>query len=604
MIINHNIASMGAWRNLQSTEMNMNKALERLSSGLRINRAADDAAGLAISEKMRAQISGLDQASANAQSGISLLQTAEGALNESTSILQRMRQLAVQASADSANAADRQQMQKEMDQLANELSRISNTTEFNTKNLLGGAFKSQIFQIGANANQTVSVDVNAMDAATLGVTASKGVTIADGNLVSSATLSAGATATTQAYQVTGTVTAATADSYTESQASAAATGITTFNAGADEFTATAASNGSGSNGWTITSVTGGAGAGNPTASADTTGKVITLNLSTNAANNTATNVLAALNTTSATSGLTFTQTAGAGADTIAGAANSTATAGGLDAVSIKFSAVNAGSGSGLQVKLLSGGASGTASAALAGSQLTVTYYGNSTIDDILTAVNTNASVNSMVTASSNSTTSAPWAEDTAGAFENLTGGTNASLTVNLLDANSATVQSGVTVSGGSASFSNGLTVSINSTVANSLASGSIATQTIDVVAGNSNAAVAGTNGVINSQATVTKGVLIDTATNAQSAITAVDAAISKVSTARATLGALQNRLEHTIANLGVTSGNMQAAESRIRDVDMAKEMASFTRDQILMQAGTAMLAQANQKPQSVLQLLR
>ena len=125
MIINHNIASLNAWQNLNNTNNELNRSLERLSSGLRINRAADDAAGLAISEKMRAQINGLTQAISNAQNGISLLQTAEGALSTSQNILQRMRQLAVSASADSANASDRQQMQKEMDQLAQELSIFS-----------------------------------------------------------------------------------------------------------------------------------------------------------------------------------------------------------------------------------------------------------------------------------------------------------------------------------------------------------------------------------------------------------------------------------------------------------------------------------------------
>jgi len=138
MIINHNVSALNAYRNLTMTDRAMSRSLERLSSGLRINRAADDAAGLAISEKMRAQIRGLNQAIANAQDGISLIQTAEGALNETHDILQRMRELAVQAANDTLTASDRQNIQQEIDQLIVEIDRIGNTTEFNTKKLLDG----------------------------------------------------------------------------------------------------------------------------------------------------------------------------------------------------------------------------------------------------------------------------------------------------------------------------------------------------------------------------------------------------------------------------------------------------------------------------------
>ena len=136
--INTNIAAMNAYRNLSSTQNAMSTSLERLSSGLRINRAADDAAGLAISENLRAQANGLNQATANAQDGISLIQTAEGALNETHSILQRMRQLAVQSANDTNSTTDRGAIQSEVDQLAKELNRIGNTTQFNGANLLRG----------------------------------------------------------------------------------------------------------------------------------------------------------------------------------------------------------------------------------------------------------------------------------------------------------------------------------------------------------------------------------------------------------------------------------------------------------------------------------
>lgn len=167
--INTNINAIDTQRNLMMTGTNMATTMRRLSSGLRINSAADDAAGLAISQKLNAQVQGLNQAVRNAQDGISLVQTGEGALNETQSILQRMRQLAVQSANDTNTQTDRTAIQSEMNQLATEMSRISNTTSFNTKNLLAGGFKNQSLQIGANAGENMSFSINAMDAASLGV---------------------------------------------------------------------------------------------------------------------------------------------------------------------------------------------------------------------------------------------------------------------------------------------------------------------------------------------------------------------------------------------------------------------------------------------------
>ena len=172
MIINNNISAMNAYRNLTSVNERVDKTMEKLSSGLRINRAADDAAGLAISEKMRGQIRGLNMATKNAQDGISLIQTAEGALNESHAILQRMRELAVQSANDTNTGEDRDKLQLEMNQLRQELDRISTTTEFNTRRLLTGEYAESglIFHIGANKDQVVSLTLNDMSSTALGVT--------------------------------------------------------------------------------------------------------------------------------------------------------------------------------------------------------------------------------------------------------------------------------------------------------------------------------------------------------------------------------------------------------------------------------------------------
>ncbi|MCA1061376.1 flagellin Hag [Rossellomorea aquimaris] len=177
MRINHNIAALNTYRQLNSASTAQGKSMEKLSSGLRINRAGDDAAGLAISEKMRGQIRGLDQASRNAQDGISLIQTAEGALNETHDILQRMRELGVQASNDTNTATDRGELQKELDQLVDEIDRIAGTTEFNTQNLLGktnasgnftGSGQAFTFHIGANQDQNLTLNINSMDSARMG----------------------------------------------------------------------------------------------------------------------------------------------------------------------------------------------------------------------------------------------------------------------------------------------------------------------------------------------------------------------------------------------------------------------------------------------------
>jgi len=169
--INTNIAALNSHRQLSANDMSLNKSLERLSSGLRINGAADDAAGLAISQKMLGQVNGLDQASRNSQDGISLLQTAEGGLNETQNILQRMRELAVQGANDTLTTADRQNIADELNQLSSEIDRISNNTDFNTKKLLDGSLAAGglTFQVGANASQTFNVTVATASAAALTV---------------------------------------------------------------------------------------------------------------------------------------------------------------------------------------------------------------------------------------------------------------------------------------------------------------------------------------------------------------------------------------------------------------------------------------------------
>ena len=389
--INQNIAAMNSYRNLSATDTQMSKSLEKLSSGFRINRAADDAAGLAISEGLRSQVGGLKVAVRNAQDGISVVQTAEGALTEVHSILQRVRDLAVQAGNDSNNADSRANIATEANSLVSELDRIASSTNFNGTKLLDGSAGELKFQVGADgdANSQIKVD--------LGLANVKAVaqTLAGGNLSTTGT----SFAITPANLPAGDGTAITFTSTVSGVATSVTTGA--LDGGADNA---------------FTSV-----------------------------------------------------------EEFAAALRKDANFSANFSVSVEKNAN--GAGTGIVVAALDGGAVGT---------------------------------------------TAPGAGAAAGS--------------------------------------------------------------------------AGT--------ALTGGVKFDSAANAQASITLIDAQIKTVSTARAGLGALQNRFEHTINNLNVSVENLSASESRIRDADMALEMVQFTRNQILSQAGTAMLAQANQAPSGVLQLLR
>ncbi|MEK3967331.1 MULTISPECIES: flagellin N-terminal helical domain-containing protein [Paenibacillus] len=400
MIINHNIAAMNTHRQLTTNTANTNKNIEKLSSGLRINRAGDDAAGLAISEKMRGQIRGLDMASKNSQDAISLIQTAEGALNESHSILQRMRELAVQSSNDTNTDADRKELQSEVKQLVTELDRIGNTTEFNTKKLLDGSAKGVTEAVAGTAK------VNNNSGVTINATALAGLNTAAG--------------------VTGT-------------------------------------------------------------KSNVDGAYMIVRTGTNG------------------------------------------TAGAFDATDYKI----------------------------------IGPDGKASTDITITDENT-------LTFGANI----------------LTGGAT-TLAVGDLNANMKVGESMTFVFGKDVAANNNLDDSIMTQI------GANAGQTAFISVGDMRASALGV-----------KSIDISSKFGAATAIETVQNAMQKVSSQRSNLGAMQNRLEHTINNLGAASENLSAAESRIRDVDMAKEMMQQTKNNILAQASQAMLAQANQQPQGVLQLLR
>ncbi len=493
MIVNTNISSLNAQRNLYGTQGAMQKSLEKLSSGYRINKAADDAAGLAITEKMKGQINGLNQAVRNAQSAISLIQTAEGALSETHSILQRMRELAVQSASDTNTADDRSKLQAEVDQLAKEITRISNTTEFNTQNLLAGGL-NDTFHIGANAGQNVNLSIGGMDSKTLGVA---------GNL------------TTTSF----------------ASGELAKTGIS----------------------------------GMTTQSEGLNGKFINVKKTV----------------------ATYTP----GANFVGAAAvsdNGSAYTGSVDKTfTLKVAAVALGEVTQLEYST-DGGATYKAA--------TWTADGQFTLED---GVKIDI-VGDGGLAQDQTSTFAVTADKLTFVMSSVNDGSSPiGNEVTVSRANSS-------VSIGSSSTDTAATVSFDfatvlAAVGTAYASGdsTAITQTSQASA----AAVTGANGTVVTDAIAYGGIKITTQAKANLAITTINAALETVSAQRSTLGAMQNRLEHTINNLQAASENLSASQSRIRDVDMAAEMSSFTKSQILSQAGVAMLAQANQVPQAVLKLL-
>lgn len=414
MRIQHNISALNAHRNLGFNNTQASKNLEKLSSGFKINRAGDDAAGLAISEKMRGQIRGLDMATKNSQDAISLIQTAEGALNETHSILQRMRELSVQSGNDTNVNLDRDAIQQEIEQLTKEIDRIAGTTEFNTQKLLDGSFSGK-FQIGANENQDMSLDIGNMDAATLGLTKT---VVADSGVAVTG-LKDGS------YKIEGTK---VLDAKGQEVGKVANNKIQLAD-GSDAAEFTKATNGAALTPGSIINIKDGKAELRTPADADV-------------------------------------QKLAAGKYEISGS-------------NVLKDGVKVGEF-----------AAGTATIKVNGADVAITN-------------------------------------------------TKLGLETALDDGEEFTVG----------------------------------------------------------------GVDVSTREQATATITSVDDAIKKVSEQRSALGAVQNRLEHTINNLGAASENLTAAESRIRDTDMAKEMMEFTKNNILMQAAQSMLAQANQQPQGVLQLL-
>jgi flagellin len=508
--INTNVNSLTAQRNLTMNQATLATAMQRLSSGLRINSAKDDAAGLGISERMTSQIRGLNQAARNANDGISLAQTAEGALGQSASILQRIRELAVQSSNATNSSTDRSALNQEVGALTSELQRIAESTQFNGQNLLDGSLTSADFQVGANANQTITATTGNFNISKFGnnrigsLAATATSTTGDLALGTSA---AGSNVATTVSSITGTI-AADLTFAINGAAGSSVIGLTALDSAKKAATAINAK--SASTGVTATART-------------------EIDMKALLANASYTLDITASNTTKVT--VSFTMGAGQNAEGFSGA---------ITALNDK-SAVT-----GVTAKLNT-----------AGDGITLT---NAAGNDIL--IGNKSAAASVITVG----TLAAVAGDVGAAGD-------------AIAANSA-YTTGVVVLDSAKAFS---------IVAATAAAG------VGFFKGDS-----GTG----SQLQKVEGLDVSSVAGATRSLSTVDAAIAVVSDQRAKFGALQSRFESAIASLQIGSENLSASRSRIQDADFATETASLSRSQILQQAGTAMVAQANQLPQGVLALLR
>jgi flagellin len=536
-VINTNVMSLNAQRNLSTSGGQLATALQRLSSGLRINSAKDDAAGLAIAERFTTQIRGLNQAARNANDGISLAQTGEGALAEMTNNLQRIRELAVQAANSTNSASDRAALDQEVQQRLAEIQRVATQTSFNGQKILDGTFGSAAFQVGANVGETISIGLNAsMKTSDIGSFV---------NASSDTSNSAGTAA-----------------------AGAAPWSLGAYQTGVGTYT--------------------GVSSASMTAEGDVQINGVDIKRSTDYA----------------VSG--DTRRAGDSAYAKAAAINASGVAGvSATAVTTKTFDDNAvADGMFLDV---------AASAASDAFTYTLTINGQSifsattidtngmTIDQAVSAINTKQFDTGVVASKNENNQLVLTASDgrnveVAEVIAFADGATAASNSSGIVESvfSTQTLTDDATASDDSGTITQG-TLTVRGAVT--------LTSSDDVTINQGQALIGFSTGVLSASSSMAaQSVLSVTAAN--NTILSVDAALTTVSSLRSTLGAIQNRFESTITNLTTASENLTASRSRIQDADFAMETANLTRAQILQQAGTAILAQANAVPQNVLSLLR
>jgi len=611
--INTNVASLNAQRNLTTSQSALTTSLQRLSSGLRINSAKDDAAGLAISERMTSQIRGFNQAARNANDGISLAQTAEGALGEVANNLQRIRELALQSANSTNSASDRAALNAEAQQLVAEIQRVASTTQFNGLNLLDGTFSSAQFQVGANANQTISVTISGASTDLIGAYQATGTAVTssafDGAGFTINGVEIGASVATSSAGVTADSATAKA---TAINAKTAETGVTATATNTVEGDAPVAGAGLTSGALMINGVAVGAIAGSASAVTQGTNAATAINAISNQ-----TGVSATVD--ASTGALTLTATDGrnielTASDNTAAGATLIQNVTGLDV----SSGTNASGHDTFDITVAAAGIFDADDSAAAAGNLTVgdtfeidgvTYEfyddtGSYTGDNVGVALTDNddntaiaaklASAIEAQRSAGNTTVSASAAAGVITITNNLYGaqGTEAGTTITAANGATALVN-GTETAGTDAADGDGVTTRGTLTLSSAE----------NFTVGGADAAYAGLSSASAALSTLSS-VDISDVDGSNAAIAVLDGALSQVSSQRAALGAFQSRFTSVVSSLQTASENLSAARSRIMDADFAAETASMTRAQILQQAGTAMLAQANALPNNVLTLLR
>jgi flagellin len=608
--INTNVSAIAAQSSLRKTGLSLSSSMERLSTGVRINSARDDAAGLAITTRMTANIRGLSAAIRNANDGISLTQTAEGSLSAIQDNLQRVRELAVQSANSSNSLSDRAALNAEASQLISEIDRVANNSSFNGIKLLDGSYQNQALQIGSGneANDRISVSIGSAKASALGVGSgsSFGLTLAAGTKVKTGALSTG-DLSINSTQVNASVSDGVSSLFANSSGIAKAAAINSVSAQTGVNASVSSTT------WV--------GAAATSFSAMAAGKVLingidigAIEASTNAVDR-GTQVAAAINGKTNQTGVT------AVSDT-AGILTLTATDGRNIAVQVADTATGDHTGligaaipSAVRAETL------TFSAETAGTGKTLTFGGLT-----FTVGSGTATLNQLANAWSNLTygmtaaqATAKLAADgvdtavvgtfTAGTSILSTGSATGAVISNVTNHETVTSVIPVAVTGGGGGAA--LTATAGGAQTR-VASSSITLSTTGdggiTLGGAKGLKLTGqTQGYTASVATVGIGVSnvnLSTISGSQAALTVLDKAINTISDSRASMGAYQNRLTAAITNLETTSMNLQASRSRILDTDYAKETTNLAKSQIITQAATAMLAQANQSAQSVLALLK
>lgn len=573
MIINHNMNALNAHRNMGVNNTNAGKSMEKLSSGLRINRAGDDAAGLAISEKMRGQIRGLTQASRNASDGISLVQTAEGALNETTNILQRMREISVQSANSTNTETDRAALQEELNQLTTEINRIGNTTEFNTQKLLNGGAGSSSNSNITDATSAAVTSTNAFDAANLSAKNFNASINVDGTTFD-------LTNALKKDWTNGGANNLTADNLIAELNNVSAGGtklsdvIDIAKDKSDKLTFTAKS----------------------------TGKSSSIKLSVTGGNANEVSKLLGFGDNNTDLNPADTNYKGGSVGT-----NATVQRHGLQGNAELKDKYTAKKGEGFSIKV------GSESEVNVSFDKTKVYEMDNTDENVaqaareefvkdINAALQKAGLSGKVTAALSNDNKLQLISETGKDIEVIDG----SIGEITQQSTVGNIQQVVGAGAQGAGFEVNLQIGANSGQAMNLSIGDMRASALGITGNTGQAGFSSTNNVTNGTDTISTEASLDitSATNASKAITAIDSAMEKVSSERAKLGAVQNRLEYTISNLDNTAENLTSAESTLRDVDMAKEMMEYSKNNILSQAAQSMISQANQQPQNVLQLLR